>query len=138
MTVTSLCQVLGGYPPNGYFLTGLPSDLRNLYQQAYTAGARIHSNSWGSAAAGDYTLDSANTDSFVWTNRDMTITFSAGNEGADANNNGMVDTADYIIWRTALDRGPAAAAAMAAFVPEPNALLIVLSGFLTMVCRTVH
>jgi glucosylceramidase len=57
---------------------------------------------------------------------------------ADANNNGMVDTADYIIWRTALDRGPAAAAAMAAFVPEPNALLIVLSGFLTMVCRTVH
>jgi len=90
-TITSFCQLFGGYPANGYFLTGLPSDLRTLYQQAYNAGARIHSNSWGSAAAGDYTLDSANTDSFVWTNRDMIITFSAGNEGIDANANGVVD-----------------------------------------------
>ncbi len=90
-TITSFCQLFGGYPANGYFLTGLPSDLRTLYQQAYNAGARIHSNSWGSAAAGDYTLDSANTDSFLWTNRDMVITFSAGNEGTDANSNGVVD-----------------------------------------------
>jgi hypothetical protein len=62
-----------------------------MYQQAYNAGARVHSNSWGAALAGDYTLDSANTDSFVWTNRDMVITFSAGNEGIDANANGVVD-----------------------------------------------
>jgi hypothetical protein len=90
-TITSFCQIFGGYPPNGYFLTGLPSDLKTLYQQAYTAGAHIHSNSWGAALAGDYTLDSANTDSFIWTNRDMVITFSAGNEGTDANSNGVVD-----------------------------------------------
>jgi hypothetical protein len=90
-TITSFCQLFGGYPPNGYFLTGLPGDLRTMFQQAYTAGARIHSNSWGAALAGDYTLDSANTDSFVWTNRDMVITFSAGNEGTDANSNGVVD-----------------------------------------------
>lgn len=90
-TITAFCQAFGGYPPNGYFLTGLPADLRNMYQQAYNVGARIHSNSWGAALAGDYTLDSANTDSFVWTNRDMMITFSAGNEGIDANNNGVVD-----------------------------------------------
>ncbi len=90
-TITVYCQIFGGYPANGYFLTGLPSDLRNLYQQAYNDGARVHSNSWGSAVAGDYTLNSANTDSFIWTNRDMTITFSAGNSGADANNNGVVD-----------------------------------------------
>ncbi len=90
-TVTSYCQIFGGYPAAGYFLTGLPADLRNLYQQAYSAGARVHSNSWGSAVAGDYTLNSANTDDFVWTHRDMTITFSAGNAGADANNNGVVD-----------------------------------------------
>lgn len=90
-TITSFCQIFGGYPANGYFLTGLPSDLKTMYQQAYNAGARIHSNSWGAALAGDYTVDSANTDSFVWTNRDMVITFSAGNEGTDANSNGVVD-----------------------------------------------
>jgi len=89
--IKNYCQLLGGWPPNGYFLTGLPDDLRNMYQQAYNAGARIHSNSWGAAVAGAYTVDSANTDSFVWANRDMVITFSAGNEGADANANGVVD-----------------------------------------------
>jgi hypothetical protein len=90
-TVSSYCQLLGGYPANGYFLLGLPSDLKTMYQQAYNAGARIHSNSWGAAVAGDYTTDSMNTDSFVWTNRDMVITFSAGNEGVDANADGIVD-----------------------------------------------
>lgn len=77
--------------PDDYYLIGLPNDLRLLYQQAYDAGARIHSNSWGSAVNGDYTLDSANTDDFIWNRRDMLITFSAGNEGTDANANGVVD-----------------------------------------------
>jgi hypothetical protein len=90
-TITTFCQLFGGYPANGYFLTGLPSNLGTMYQQAYNAGARIHSNSWGAALAGDYTVDSANTDSFIWSNRDMVITFSAGNEGTDANSNGVVD-----------------------------------------------
>jgi serine protease AprX len=85
------CQLVGGWPSDGYFLTGLPDDLKTMYQQAYNAGARIHSNSWGAAVAGEYTLDSANTDSFVWTNRDMVITFSAGNEGVDDNADGVVD-----------------------------------------------
>lgn len=89
--ISNFCQMFGGWPANGYFLTGLPDDLKTMYQQAYNAGARIHSNSWGAAVAGDYTVDSVNTDSFVWTNRDMVITFSAGNEGVDANNNGVVD-----------------------------------------------
>lgn len=89
--ISNFCQIFGGWPANGYFLTGLPDDLRTMYQQAYNAGARIHSNSWGAAVAGDYTVDSVNTDSFVWTNRDMVITFSAGNEGIDANANGVVD-----------------------------------------------
>ncbi len=77
--------------PDGYYLVGIPDDLRDLYQQAYNAGARIHSNSWGSSVAGDYTLDSANTDDFVWNNRDMAITFSAGNSGVDTNNDGIID-----------------------------------------------
>ncbi len=77
--------------PDGYYLLGLPNDLRDLYQQAYDAGARIHSNSWGSDAAGAYTIDSASTDDFIWNNPDQTITFSAGNAGTDANANGEVD-----------------------------------------------
>ncbi|MDH3308539.1 MAG: S8 family serine peptidase, partial [Acidimicrobiia bacterium] len=78
--------------PDGYYLIGLPSDLSDLYQEAYDLGARIHSNSWGSDAAGDYTFDSARTDAFIWDNPDMTITFSAGNDGADsAPADGVVD-----------------------------------------------
>jgi serine protease AprX len=90
VTISGLCKAIYGYS-DGYYLTGIPNDLRTLFQQAYDAGARIHSNSWGSAVAGDYTLDSANADDFVWTHRDMTVTFSAGNEGADANSDGKVD-----------------------------------------------
>lgn len=89
VVTSGFCKAMGY--PDGYYLTGLPSDLKQLFQQAYNAGARVHSNSWGSDAAGDYTADSANTDSFVWTNRDMTITFSAGNAGKDTNADGIVD-----------------------------------------------
>lgn len=89
-TVKALCASLYGYT-NGYYLTGIPADLNTLFQQAYNAGARVHANSWGSAVDGDYTLDSANADKFVWNNRDMAITFSAGNDGVDANNDGVVD-----------------------------------------------
>lgn len=87
---SSLCKNIYGYLDD-YYLTGLPLDLRQLFQQAYSAGARIHANSWGSAAAGDYTANSANADDFIWNNRDMTITFSAGNEGTDANADGVID-----------------------------------------------
>ncbi len=77
---------------DGYALMGLPEDLRLLYQQAYDAGARVHSSAWGSAAAGDYTLDSAAVDAAVWTNRDLLISVSAGNEGTDADRDGVVDS----------------------------------------------
>ena len=88
--ISSLCKALYGYP-DGYYLTGLPGDLHQLFQQAYDNGARIHSNSWGSDAAGAYTTDSLNADDFIWNHRDMTITFSAGNAGIDANGDGVID-----------------------------------------------
>jgi subtilisin family serine protease len=88
--VAGICRSLYGYT-DGYYLTGIPTDLRQLFQQAYNDGARIHANSWGSDVAGDYTADSAYADQFVWSNKDMTITFSAGNAGKDANSNGVVD-----------------------------------------------
>jgi PKD repeat protein len=77
---------------DGYYLTGIPADIGDLFQQAYNDGARIHSNSWGSNAMGAYTVDSANLDDFIWRNRDMTITYSAGNSGRDADGDGVVDS----------------------------------------------
>jgi hypothetical protein len=90
VVISGLCKALYGYP-DGYYLTGLPTNLNTLFQQAYDAGARVHSNSWGSAVAGDYTANSVQSDTFMWNNRDMVITFSAGNEGIDANSDGFVD-----------------------------------------------
>ncbi|HMO57484.1 MAG TPA: S8 family serine peptidase, partial [Roseiflexaceae bacterium] len=89
VATSNFCKMFYGYP-NAYYLTGL-NNLGNLFQQAYNAGARVHANSWGAAVAGSYTANSATTDQFIWNNRDMTITFSAGNAGADANADGVVD-----------------------------------------------
>jgi hypothetical protein len=89
VTTSLLCEFLG--LPSGYYLSGLPADLGDLFQQAYAGGARVHSNSWGSASAGEYTTDSVNADEFVWSHRDMTVTFSAGNAGVDADADGRVD-----------------------------------------------
>jgi len=90
-TLSWLCKIVNPGLTDGYYLTGLPTDLRQLFLQAYDAGARVHSNSWGAEVAGAYTADSANADDFVWTHRNMTITFSAGNAGVDADGNGGVD-----------------------------------------------
>ena len=74
-------------------LGGLPADLNTLFNQARTAGARIHTNSWGAPVAGQYTTDSLNTDLFTWNNKDALILFSAGNDGTDTNPaNGYIDT----------------------------------------------
>jgi hypothetical protein len=86
---SNFCKTFYGYQ-NDYYLTGL-NNLSSVFQQAYGAGARIHANSWGAPVAGDYNANSVTTDQFIWANRDMTITFSAGNSGVDANNNGVVD-----------------------------------------------
>jgi len=89
VVTSNLCKLYG--VPDGYYLTGLPADIGTLFLQAYNAGARVHSNSWGSAAAGDYTADSAYADSFMWSHKDMLVSFSAGNEGIDANSDGAID-----------------------------------------------
>ena len=52
-------------------LTGIPSDLNNLFSPVYSDGARIHSNSWGSSSTGIYTTDSRNVDMFTWSNKDF-------------------------------------------------------------------
>ena len=72
-------------------LAGIPLDLGTLFQQAYDQGARIHSDSWGASVAGKYTVESAAADAFMWDHKDTLLVFSAGNEGIDANSDGIVD-----------------------------------------------
>ncbi len=76
---------------SGYYLTGIPSDIKTLFAKARSWGSRIHTNSWGSDTAGEYTTDSQNADDFIWYHKDFTILFAAGNAGEDANSNGYVD-----------------------------------------------
>lgn len=54
-----------------------------LFQPAYDAGARVHSNSWGSTSSnyGFYSVASQNIDQFIHTTRDMVVLFAAGNYG---------------------------------------------------------
>lgn len=89
VVTSNLCKTFYGYQ-NDYYLTGL-NNLYGLFQEAYNAGARVHANSWGSDVAGDYTANSVTADDFIWDFPQMLITFSAGNAGADANADGVVD-----------------------------------------------
>jgi len=81
-------SVLGGYP----------SDLGRLFNQAYEAGARIHSNSWGTPPSPrdnfkqrPYDASAESIDRFLWDHQDMTVLFAAGNDGQDTNLDGRVN-----------------------------------------------
>ena len=71
--------------------TGLPYNLYTLYQESYAYGARIHSDSWGSASYGAYDADCRSTDLFAWDNPDHLAVFASGNSGRDGNYDGVVD-----------------------------------------------
>lgn len=67
-----------------------PADLLTAFQDAYNAGARIHSNSWGEMNEKKtaflhkiYTLYCQRLDTFAWLHKDMVILFAAGNDGVD-------------------------------------------------------
>jgi subtilisin family serine protease len=76
-------------PQDGSGSLSLPGDLHDLYKGPFSDGARVHQNSWGDptvANYGDYSVDSENTDDFIWGNDTMLIVFAAGNAGADGSN----------------------------------------------------
>ena len=76
----------------GADLSGIPSDLNPLFEQAFTNGARIHSNSWGYNDSGAYYSNSRYLDMYVWSNKTMLIVVAAGNYGVDTSPaNGVVD-----------------------------------------------
>ncbi len=72
-------------------IDGLPDDYYHLFNQVYTDGVRIHSNSWGDTTGiagsesefGGYDTGTQRTDAFVWDHPDTTLFFAAGNSGKD-------------------------------------------------------
>jgi subtilisin family serine protease len=62
-------------------LGGLPTDLRQLFEEAYREGVRVHNNSWGAFAFAGYSASSLDVDRFVHANPDMLIVIAAGNDG---------------------------------------------------------
>lgn len=85
-------------------LSGL-DDPFNMYLQAFSGGARIHSNSYGSAAAGAYTVDCSTADRYLFDHEEMTIFFSAGNSGSGTNTIGSPGTAKNVVTVGALGSG---------------------------------
>jgi serine protease AprX len=81
-------------PPPVHGLYGIPTDAGTLYTTAYSAGARIHTNSWGNdqpGMAGTYNAQARAADRFMFTRRDALVLFSAGNTGRDVDADGQVD-----------------------------------------------
>ena len=91
LNASGLTPFQPAWPPKSSTLMGLPDDLADLFQPAYDAGARVHTNSWGAAVAGRYTVSSQQLDKFAWENRDFIVLVSAGNAGADVNADGLID-----------------------------------------------
>jgi serine protease AprX len=85
--------VLQSLIDSGGFLTGIPIDLHDLFQPPYSNDkARVHTNSWGSTTPGlPYDQSAKEIDDMVWNNPDLVICFAAGNDGIDANHDGVVD-----------------------------------------------
>lgn len=87
------------WPPKRFDIAyATPDDLNELFEPAYAAGARVHTNSWGGTkvtALGTYNARARAVDAFLWSHRDMLILFAAGNNGTDADQdgqgNGMID-----------------------------------------------
>ena len=67
-------------------LLSIPSYF-SLFDDAYRSGARVHTNSWSSRSnLGNYTgTRSYLIDHFVWNHRNLTVLFSAGNNGPTLN-----------------------------------------------------
>lgn len=72
-------------------LLGLMLDLNQIFGQAYFAGARIHSNSWGAASGSTYASECMDVDQFMWDHKDFLIVFAAGNSGIDMDHDGFID-----------------------------------------------
>jgi len=94
-------------------LEGLANDFRLIAQQAYDAGVRVHSNSWGSDVGGAYTGFAGQIDEIMHEREDLLFVFSAGNSGSGPNTIGSPATAKSCV--TVGATGHAASSSIASF-----------------------
>lgn len=90
-------------------LAGIPNDLHDLFDQAYNAGARIHSDSWGGGNNGVYDTESQQVDDYMFTNEYLLTVFAAGNAGPTATTVGSPGTSKNTMTIAAGSRGSNAA-----------------------------
>jgi hypothetical protein len=88
---TDVAAAYAAQIPSGFYLSGRPLDLRELFREARSQGARIHVNSWGDPAQGRYTDDCYEADLFLHDNPDAVVLFAAGNEGCDRDGDRLRD-----------------------------------------------
>ncbi|MEM3396507.1 MAG: S8 family serine peptidase [Thermoplasmata archaeon] len=91
---------------SGDSLSGIPSDLNDLFGPLYSAGARIISNSWG-ASTNTYDDDARMVDLFMWNYKDCLILFANGNSGSSgASTVGSPATAKSVVSVGASQNSP--------------------------------
>jgi hypothetical protein len=87
-------------------------DLNPVFQQTYTQGARLHTNSWGdqenASPQNNYTAGSQDADEFMWNHKDFLIFFAAGNSGPGTATVGSPSTAKSVVSVGATLRGTSA------------------------------
>ena len=57
------------------------TNLTETLWAAYSVGAKVHSNSWGTSSKGSYTSQAQEMDAFMYHHPDMLIIVAAGNDG---------------------------------------------------------
>jgi hypothetical protein len=62
------------------YLNVPPSIYSDLFPAAYSRGARLHSNSWGSST-NTYNVNARDVDRYQWEHQDFLVIIAAGNEG---------------------------------------------------------
>ncbi|MBM3287949.1 MAG: hypothetical protein FJY88_11460 [Candidatus Eisenbacteria bacterium] len=86
-------------------LLSVPSSLTSALSDAYTKGARTHTNSWGSTS-NSYDSYSVDVDNFMWGHKDFLILFANGNSGPGGSTVGSPATAKNCVSVGATQQSP--------------------------------
>ncbi|MCC7144647.1 MAG: S8 family serine peptidase [Candidatus Eisenbacteria bacterium] len=86
-------------------LLSVPGTLTAAYNESYTLGSRIHTNSWGSTTNG-YDTYCVNIDQFMWSHPEFLILFANGNSGPGGSSVGSPATAKNCVSVGSTDQAP--------------------------------
>jgi hypothetical protein len=143
-----LVDVLGSYSPagpitiltatGGINLTGaltLSGPDANLFSGVSVVGNNLVLNVGAAGPTGDYNGNGVVDAADYTVWRDTLNTNVAAGTGADGNQNGMIDTGDYTFWKTRFGNNVGSGAGLSAAVPEPATAWILLIGLVAMLSQ---